>query len=238
MAEFPVTRPSAVFGLRSEDPARRARSLEVVAAAYWKPSYKYLRLRFALSPEQAEDAVQGFFERVVDEDLLAGYDPARARFRTFLRRCLDHHAIDQHRRRTAARRGGRVVAIDVAAVERELAGGEDSPDQVFDREWVRHLMSVAVARVLTHLERRGKPVHAELFRRFHLADDPPTYEQTARELGIKPTDVTNWLHVARRELRRVALELLRELTTNEEDFAAEAEAVFGVTVRPSRPPGG
>jgi hypothetical protein len=42
--------------------------------------------------------------------------------------------------------------------------------------------------------------------------------------------VTNWLHVARREFRRVALDILRELTVDDDEFAAEARAVFGIDV--------
>lgn len=234
MSEFPLTSPSAVFGLRSDDPGQRRRSLELVANAYWRPSYKYLRTRFSMAPAQAEDAVQGFFERVIDDELLADYDPAKARFRTYLRRCLDHHAIDQHRRHTAARRGGRTIAVDFGDAERELvAGSTGTPDEVFDREWVRQLMALAVERVLARLEQRNKPIHAELFRRFHLGDDPPHYDDVAIELEVKVTDVTNWLHTARREFRRVALELLRELTASEEDFVSEAQAVFGIVVAPA-----
>lgn len=93
------------------------------------------------------------------------------------------------------------------------------------------MVALAVARTLEALARRDKPIHAELFRRFHLADDdPPAYAQVATELGITPTDVTNWLHVARREFRRVALALLRELTASAEEFADEARDVFGIVV--------
>jgi len=49
--------------------------------------------------------------------------------------------------------------------------------------------------------------------------------------GISVTDVTNWLHVARREFRQVALDLLRELTASEEEFDQEALAVFGIDTR-------
>ena len=45
------------------------------------------------------------------------------------------------------------------------------------------------------------------------------------------TDVTNWLHGARKEFRKVALDLLRELTIDDDDFAAEAMAVFGIDVK-------
>jgi hypothetical protein len=43
---FPVTRWSAIVRARSEDPVERARALESLMAAYWKPVYKYIRARW------------------------------------------------------------------------------------------------------------------------------------------------------------------------------------------------
>jgi RNA polymerase sigma factor (sigma-70 family) len=226
---FPMTRPSAVADLLSGDPARRARSLDVVVRAYWKPVYKYLRLKWTVDAEAASDLTQSFFETAIGRDSLAAYEPRRARFRSFLRACLDRHVIDQHRRATAARRGGREVHLDFATAESELAGSSAQPDPaaIFDAEWLRHLMQLALERLDAHFAER-KPIHAKLFRDFHIGDAAPTYAEAAARYGIATTDVTNWLHAARREFRRIALELLRELTLDDEDFAAEARAVFGI----------
>jgi hypothetical protein len=51
---------------------------------------------------------------------------------------------------------------------------------------------------------------------------------------VSVSDVRNWLHAARREFRVVALELLADLTLDDDDFAAEAKAVFGIDVRAGR----
>jgi RNA polymerase sigma factor (sigma-70 family) len=226
---FPMTRPSAVADLLSGDPARRARSLDVVVRAYWKPVYKYLRLKWSVDAEAASDLTQSFFETAIGRDSLAAYDPRRGRFRTFLRACLDRHVIDQHRRASAGRRGGRQVHLDFAAAESELGSSSAQPDPaaIFDAEWLRHLMQLALERLDAHFGDR-RPIHAKLFRDFHIGDAAPSYAEAAARYGISTSDVTNWLHAARRELRRIALELLRELTLDEEDFAAEARAVFGI----------
>lgn len=227
---FPPTLPSAVRGLASSDDAQRARSQQTIAQVYWTPVYKYLRTRHNQAPELAEDTVQSFFARIIEGSALVGHDSARGRFRAFLRRAVDHHVIDQHRRRTAARRGGALPQIDVADAERELATTTAAED-IFDREWLERVVRLAIERTLEALARRNKPVHAELFQRFHIHDDPPSYDAVAAELGITTTDVTNWLHVARREFKRVALELLRELTASPEEFADEALHAFGITVK-------
>ena len=229
---FPMTRPSAVSDLLSGDPTRRARSLEVVIKGYWKPVYKYIRLRWTKTSEHAEDLTQSFFETAIDRDTLAQYQPARGRFRTFLRTCLDRHVIDQHRRTSAVRRGGKNQHLDFATAEAELGSSDAStdPDAVFDAEWLRHLMQLALERLDAALEERKKPVHAKLFRDFHVGDSPPSYSEAAERYGISVTDVTNWLHVARREFRRVAMDLLRELTIDDDDFRTEARAVFGIDI--------
>jgi RNA polymerase sigma factor (sigma-70 family) len=229
---FPATRNSIVDDILSDDPARRERSLLVIARAYWKPVYKYLRLRWNMSADAAEDVTQSFFETVIARDMLASYQRERARFRTFLRACLDRHAIDQHRRSTAARRGGNKLPVDFASAESELAAVSpiDDPAALFEAEWLRNLMQRAIERFEARMASRGRPVHAALFRQFHFSDSPPSYAQAAAQHGISVTDVTNWLHSAKKEFRKAALEMLAELTIDEDDFAAEARTVFGIDV--------
>lgn len=226
---FPETPPSAVTLLRSTSPEGRARGMRVVAEVYWAIVYRHLRLRFQMAPEQAEDTVQAFFLHLVETELAASYDPSRARFRTFLRQCLENFAISVHRKASAQRRRGNELDVDFASLEATL--GTPAPEaSSFDRDWVRRVAEVAVERLLVALDKAGKPVHAELFRRFHLHDEPPSYQAIADELGIKVSDVTNWLHATRREFRHTALTLLREITATEEEFVEEAREVFGIDV--------
>ena len=82
---FPETHRSAVFELRSNDAAARSRAWNSLAAAYWKPLYKYFRLKWNASNEDAKDLVQGFFQHALEKDFLCGYNENEAGFRTFLR---------------------------------------------------------------------------------------------------------------------------------------------------------
>jgi DNA-directed RNA polymerase specialized sigma24 family protein len=222
-----------IADLTTDDPVRRQRSLDTITRAYWKPVYTYLRLRWRASADQAEDLTQSFFEHAIARDALGDYDRDRARFRTFLRTCLDRHAIDQHRRATAARRGGGKLDVDFVGAEAEIVarGAVNDVEAVFDAEWLRNLVQLAIERFEVSMVNRGKATHAALFRDFHTSDAPPSYADAAARHGIAITDVTNWLHVAKREFRKVALELLAELTVDDDDFAAEARAVFGIDVR-------
>jgi RNA polymerase sigma-70 factor (ECF subfamily) len=225
---FPSTRSSAVADLLSGDEKRHAKSLEIISRAYWKPACKYLRVRWRSTPEQAEDLAQSFFETALRRDLLASYQPGRGRFRSFFRTCLDRHAIDHYRRSHAARRGGGAPELDID--DTAIAGGE-SPDAIFEAEWLRHLMQLAIDQLEKTLVDAGKPVHAALFRQFHIGDEAPSYADAAAQHGCAVSDVTNWLHVARKEFRKIALEILGELTLDDADYAEEAMAVFGIDVK-------
>jgi hypothetical protein len=60
--------------------------------------------------------------------------------------------------------------------------------------------------------------------------DAEYYAQLATEFGQGTTDGTNYLAYARREFRRCVLDQLRKMTTSEEEFRREAQALLGVKV--------
>jgi len=58
---FPPTRWSVIEAARSGNANERDQALDVLFAAYWKPVYKYIRLKYSQSPDAAQDLTQGFF---------------------------------------------------------------------------------------------------------------------------------------------------------------------------------
>ena len=232
---FPPTRRSALAGVRSPDAAERSRSSEILVSAYWKPVYKYIRLRWGKSNEDAKDLTQAFFTRALEKDFFASYDPAQAAFRTFLRSCLDHFLASEHQAAGRSKRGGGVlpVPLDFETAEGELAT-HDVPDSLtteeyFRRESVRSLFTLAVERLRDEYESQGKPVPFQLFERYDLdAAGSLTYAQLAAEFGLPVTTVTNYLAFARRGFRRLVLGQLREISGSEEEFRAEARVILGV----------
>lgn len=227
MTLFPTTRTSTVLDLASDDDQRRARSRDAIVRAYWQPVFKYICIRWPNDRQRADDLTQSFFETALTRDMFAGYAPGRAKFRTFLRTCLERHLIDLHRMDVA--RGSKHVHVEL-----DIAGADahHDPREAFDAEWLRTVMQAAVDRLDARLRERDKPVHAALFQMFHVDDGArPSYAEAAERHGIRVLDVTNWLHFARREFRRVALELLEELTIDDDDFASEAMDIFGIDIR-------
>lgn len=233
---FPATRWSLIVAARSAEPEERRRALEVLIAAYWKPVYKYVRLRWEKDNEQAKDLTQEFFLRLLDKDFLAQYDPRRARLRTFLRVCVDHLIVNEDKAARRLKRGGGVqfVALDFESAEGELRHNDiPSPERMedfFEREWVRSVFSLSLERLRQECERRGKQIHFQLLEFYDIdeAAKELTYEQVARQFALKTSDVTNYLAYARREFRRIVLEQLRQMSGSEEEFQREARTLLGM----------
>ena len=80
---FPATRWSLIVAARSAEPEDRQRALEILISAYWKPVYKYIRLRWDKDNEQAKDLTQEFFCRLLEKDFLAPLRPAAGRLADF-----------------------------------------------------------------------------------------------------------------------------------------------------------
>lgn len=234
---FPETRHSVVDALGADDAGARERALGALAETYWKPVYTYLRLRWRLPPERAEDLTQGFFAHAIEKRTLAGFDAARARFRTWMRTCVDGFVANESKAERRLKRGGEAphVSFDVGAVERELdarpAADDVDPDALFHREWLRSLLALAIEDLRRDAGERGRELDFTIFERYDVAPlgdaDRPTYAALAAELGVPVTRVTNTLHAERRRFRAAALARLREICAGEREFRAEARELFG-----------
>jgi len=238
-SKFPATRWSAIVAARSQDPAERARALETIVAAYWKPVYKYIRARWDKSNEDAKDLTQEFFARVIEKDFLGSYDPAKARLRTFLRTCVDGLVANQEKAARRLKRGGGAphLSLDFEAAEAELApaplplfGTPETMEEYFEKEWIRTLFSLALESLRQQCKAHGKELPFDLFERYDLDEigARPSYADLAGEFGVSVSDVRNYLSFVRREFRRIALEKLREMTATDEEFRREARSLFGV----------
>lgn len=233
---FPVTRLSVVERTRSGDEETRRVALASIIEAYWKPVYKYLRVKWSLGPDEAADLTQEFFTTILEKEVVEKYDPARARFRTYLRLCLDGFASNARKAERRLKRGGGVtlVPLDFQTAEGEIARHEPSVDadmdELFYREWVRALLEGSVADLKRSADEAGRPVMFEVFKRYDLLDESetrPTYAEIARALDLTPAIVTNHLAAMRRQFRAIVLERLRELTSSEAEWEAEAAKLLG-----------
>ena len=233
---FPATRLSVVERTRSGDAETRRIALAAIIDAYWKPAYKYLRVKWSLAPDQAADLTQEFFTAALEKDVVGKYEPARARFRTYLRLCLDGFASNARKAERRLKRGGGVtiVPLDFETAEGEIATHEPAVnadvDELFYREWIRALLERSVDDLRRHAEAAGRPEMFEVFQRYELLEDAgarPTYTAIAAALNLTPATVTNHLAAMRKQFRKIVLDRLRDLTSSEEEWESEAARLFG-----------
>jgi RNA polymerase sigma factor (sigma-70 family) len=236
---FPPTRRSVIEAVRSIDAEERERALEAICAAYWKPVYKYVRLRWNRPADDAQDLTQGFFAELLERELLDKFDATKSRLRTYLRLCVDSFVMNQDKAGRRLKRGGNVlhVALDFSTAEGELSvavmdpasiPSPESLEEFFEKEWVRSLFSLAVDDLRTLCEERERNRTFHIFEAYDLeGNEKISYDHLAAEYGIPVTDVTNALAWARREFRKLALDRLRDLCGSEAEFQREARAAFG-----------
>ncbi|MEO6223614.1 MAG: sigma-70 family RNA polymerase sigma factor [Vicinamibacterales bacterium] len=236
MERFPLTHQSVLERIRSGNVTVRHGAFGDLVAGYWRPSYHYLRLHWRLSADEAEDIIQGFFTAAFEKAYLEKFDPAKARFRTFLRTCLDRFLQNQRKAETTMKRGGaaQTLSLDFPGAEQELALVSTDLrdlDRFFRDETIRALFARAVDKLRKVLTREGKARAFEAFERHDLSDaDGRSYASVANAMGVPVTTVTNDLHTARTRFREIALLQLRSLVGTDEEFRQEARQLFGVEV--------
>lgn len=237
---FPKTNQSAIVRARSGDEVMRQRAFETILTSYWKPVYKYVRLKWQANNEDAKDLTQGFFANAFEKNHFANYDAGKASFQTFLRTCLDGFVANERKAGQRLKRGGDrehfqldfVSAADEFALH--AAGSDLTPEDYFHREWVRWMFTLSLEALRTQCQQSGKEIYFALFERYDLADDGAeslTYASLGEEFGIDAKTVTNYLAAARRDFRRIVIDKLREITATEEEFRNEARSLLGVDVQ-------
>ncbi|HEV3438098.1 MAG TPA: hypothetical protein VG122_12105, partial [Gemmata sp.] len=167
----------------------------------------------------------------------ACYDPALARFRTYLRNCADKFVANEMKSAGRIKRGGAVqlLSLDFEGAESEVEslGRSDTSDSddFFDRECVRQLFELAVEGLRRQCQEGAKHVHFALFESYdlkdHQAKESITYAALGAKFGLTTTQVTNYLAWARRQFRELVLDALRSSTGNEEEFRIESARLFG-----------
>jgi RNA polymerase sigma factor (sigma-70 family) len=226
MPLFPTTRRSVILALASDDASERARAFDSLVAIYWRPLYKYARI--AHRRDDAEDRTQSFLARVLEKNALAAYDDAKASFRTFLRTLFDRHLANEVKAEQRLKRGGGSSTLPFDDAEAELALDHDrggTPEDYFQREWVRSVFAVAVER----LRAGAREDDFTLFETYDLDESSRlSYRELGEQLGMSETTVTNRLASMRRRFRELVLEVLRDATASDREYRTEVRALLGV----------
>jgi RNA polymerase sigma-70 factor (ECF subfamily) len=226
---FPSTRWTAILSAKDcREPAYRD-NLNYLIKLYWKPVYRFIRVGWSKSNEDAKDTTQDFFASLIARDSLKDVSPEKGRFRSFLKAALKNFLMQQKRDAGRQKRGGgaQIMALDWNEVDVGDPGGQ-TPEEAFDREWANSVLETSMARLKDALAKDGKSVYFELFQKFYFgAGEQLSYDQMAAEHKISKFDVGNYLKAARAKFREVALALIAEYVSGDEEGEREFQDLFG-----------
>ena len=229
-----TSRPSfsALRAMRSPNESERTRAFELIIATHWRSIYKYIRRRWNKSSDDVKGLTLGFLSRMMQKGFFDRYDPARKRFRAFLREQVDSFVSIEHQPPSESE----LLPLDFSAAEEELTHDLSDPNkshaELFDSEWVRSLFTLAIEQLHNSLESQGKLLHFKLFQRFDLQErssgETLTLEQLAQEFSLSTTEAARCLSDTHQSLNTIVLDLLRSLTSSNNEFRQEARTLFGL----------
>jgi RNA polymerase sigma-70 factor (ECF subfamily) len=223
--EFPSTIWNDVLAAADASSPEQRKRLEQLLATYWKPVFAYIRTSWRKPVEDAKDLTQAFFAHVLQKEYLARLQPALGSFRGYLKRALKHFLIDAERSAAARRPENALLSIEASPAELERIGpasANESPEETYDREWFKRVMDDAIATLKKQLTADDKKTYFEVFRLYFVeAKNEPTYEDVAKRLGLKVTDVRNYLNTCRKELREILKARIRDYVASDDEVEPE-----------------
>ena len=231
MHGFPSTRASVIQGLSAADAESRGAAEDLTARAYWRPIHTTLRIRWRLNEDDAADLTQEFFASAISNGWFRSYDPSRARFRTFLRVCVDRFAANAHASSSRLKRGGGATLVPLEEAIAQPADSDAEADARFHQEWVRSVFALSLQALRTEAAAAGKDTHVAIFEAYDIGDDTvprPTYRELAQQYGIPETTITNHLAWARRTFRTHVRGVLRSLAASDDEYRSDAQELLGI----------
>lgn len=150
---------------------------------YWRAVRAFLR-KLGAHAHEVEDITQGFFLRFEERNDLVRVDPARGKFRNFLRTCARRYLYRVRAHAKAEKNGGKgtFVRPDAAlagCVPPELRESVGPEQLALERE-ADEIIGAAEERLRSWYERRGKATtYAVLIECLHEPDDSTDAERAA-----------------------------------------------------------
>jgi RNA polymerase sigma-70 factor (ECF subfamily) len=202
-------------------------AMEELCTTYWYPLYVFAR-RFGLSEDDAKDAVQELFARMMDGNRMALADAARGKFRNFLLTSLKNLIQNRIGRDHAEKRGGgkESVPLDLKDAEGryvlEPESQDASPELAFERKWALELLRLTREKLRADYIQEGKLDLFELLSPALSEGDPwQDHAIVAKTLGMNEGAVKVALHRLRKRFGEALRQRVAATLDDDEDLKAE-----------------
>jgi RNA polymerase sigma-70 factor (ECF subfamily) len=206
-------------------------ALAALCADYWYPLYAFVRRR-GHDAATAEDLVQGFFARLLENHDLAAVDRDKGRFRSFLMASCSHYLANQARYHRARKRGGGCPTIPIDRLDGEGRYALEpshalTAERLFDRRWALTVLDRVLRRLEDEMAAAGKSRRFEALRGALLGgDDRIPYAQIAPGLGLTEDAARVAAARLRRRYRELIRDEVRDTLDDPADVADEIRALF------------
>ncbi len=230
-AQFTTTHWSVVLAAREGDTSVAGPALEALCRVYWYPLYAYVRRR-GFSPHDAQDLIQGFFERLLEKHYLQAVDPSKGKFRSFLLAAVEHFLANFRRSaRTRKRGGGQVIfSLDSEPLESRYQlepQDERTPERVLERCWALTVLEQGMSRLRQECAASGK---LELFEQLKgvLSGEKGeiSYAAIGSKLGLTQAAVKMTVHRMRERYGQLLREEIAQTVSRPEDIDEEIRYLF------------
>ena len=240
-SSFRTTKWTEILAVADSSGPDSREHMERIVRRYWRPVYTYIRAAWRKPVEDAKDLTQSFFARLLEKNYWSKLSPERGSFRGYLKTALKHFLINAKAHEAARKPKKPIFPLDPSGWD-EIPVEASSPESAFDREWFRSLIAGAIADLEKTLKGEGKQKYFDVFRLYCFGakkpptrttglfednDNAPTYRETAKLTGVSESDVRNYLTFARRTLRRILRDRIRDYVTTESDVDRELRAAAG-----------
>lgn len=207
-------------------------ALRDLCAAYYSPVVTFLRRR-GHGSDEARDLAHEFFEMVLEGGAIAGAEPLRGRFRSYLLGAVKHFLTHVREASNRQRRGGGIAPLPLDAEDEcglPLAIADDDqlpPDAAFDRQWALTTLDHALQALRRECALEGKAV---LFERLQtqLTGDADHGDQVAlaASLGMNPNSLKSAVLRLKRRFRALVKSQIAMTLDDEGSVEDEMASLF------------
>lgn len=228
--QFRTTRWSLVVRAARPDTADAREALAELCRSYWYPLYAYARRR-GLSADDAQDAVQGFFARLLDKGDLEDVRREKGRFRAFLLSSLRHYLANERDRARTLKRGGGVATISIDAREadsrfRVEPEHDEDAEKIFERNWACTLLERTLERLEGEYAERDQQRLFDELKPALQGSAPEGYREIGERLELSEGAVKVAVHRLRQRYRAALREEIAHTVAGAEEIEDELRQLF------------
>jgi RNA polymerase sigma factor (sigma-70 family) len=227
---FVTTRWSLVASAGRKSSPDATKALEELCQAYWFPLYAFVRRRVG-SKEDAEDLTQAFFESLLSQNLFAGLEQERGKFRAYLLAALKNFLSNAKDKQRRLKRGGGQTILSLNWEEADTRYQLDARDPVdpyrsFDREWALTLLEQTVLRLGDEYAATGRDSFFKASKTaLSVSQDKIDHAHIARTCGMEEGAVRVAVHRLRKRYRSLLRTVVAETLAHPEQVDEELKSL-------------